>query len=239
MNWSAGKIGTIDQRSAQANGLSTPPIGCVLHLVGLPGGGNKIYDRSPYGNIGTIVGAVWKRLPSGLWCLSFDGNDDYISCGTNSVMDFTSGDFTIEAWIRTEDLSVSNVIFCRGDLQADGYSFWINSAGYLNFQTWQSTARQDTNSSTGGIVVDAWYHTAVTRVGAVAKLYKNGLDDTITAGTHQDPTSSPDAAEIGIHNSANWPFEGFIALPRVYNRALSALEIQNHFNREKHLFGAW
>jgi len=26
---------------------------------------------------------------------------------------------------------------------------------------------------------------------------------------------------------------------RIYNRTLSALEIQGHFNQEKHLFGVW
>ena len=34
-------------------------------------------------------------------------------------------------------------------------------------------------------------------------------------------------------------FDGYIALVRMYNRALNALEIQKHFNREKHLFGVW
>jgi hypothetical protein len=33
--------------------------------------------------------------------------------------------------------------------------------------------------------------------------------------------------------------DGSVALPRIYNRVLTALEVQNHFNREKHLFGVW
>jgi len=53
--------------------FSPPELGCVLYLSGLPNSGSKIHDRSPYGNHGAITGATWQRLPSGLWCLSFDG----------------------------------------------------------------------------------------------------------------------------------------------------------------------
>jgi len=37
--------------------FSPPELGCVHYLPGLPGGGSKIHDRSPCGNIGTITGA--------------------------------------------------------------------------------------------------------------------------------------------------------------------------------------
>ena len=62
-----------------------PELGSVLYLTGLPCGGSKIYDRSPYGNHGTITGATWKRLPSGLWYLDLDALDDYVDCGVVKV----------------------------------------------------------------------------------------------------------------------------------------------------------
>src|SRR3990167_5721859 len=37
------------------------------------------FDRSRYQNHGTITGAVWKQLPSGVWVLSLDGIDDTIT----------------------------------------------------------------------------------------------------------------------------------------------------------------
>ena len=98
MNCSAGKINTIYHEPPRVNGLSTPPIGCVLDLPGLPGNGSYSYDRSPYGNHGTIIGAVWKRLPSGLWCLDFDGLDDNVNCGNASAFDIT-GSFSAWIWL--------------------------------------------------------------------------------------------------------------------------------------------
>ena len=63
-----------------------PPFDCVLYLSGLPGGGSSIHDRSPWGNHGSITGAVWKKLSNGLWHPGFDGSDDYISIGVDLVI---------------------------------------------------------------------------------------------------------------------------------------------------------
>jgi len=100
MDLQANKAGIypIYQKPAQAIGLSTPAIGCGLDLPGLPGGGNKIYDRSPYGNISAITGATWKRLPSGLWYLDFDGTDDYVDCGNFTPAGDADKQLTVLYW---------------------------------------------------------------------------------------------------------------------------------------------
>ena len=43
--------------------FNPPELGCVLYLPGLPGGGSRIHDRSPYANNGTVAGATWRHLP--------------------------------------------------------------------------------------------------------------------------------------------------------------------------------
>lgn len=59
--------------------LLTCPAGAVLWLPGQDDAySTTIRDRSGNNNHGTITGATWSRLPSGLWVLSFDG-DDYIA----------------------------------------------------------------------------------------------------------------------------------------------------------------
>ncbi len=76
-----------------------PPANCVLHLTGYPPGGATITDFSGQGNHGTITGATWVRLPSGLWVLSFDG-DDYVGCG-NAVNLQITNNLGIEVWFKT------------------------------------------------------------------------------------------------------------------------------------------
>ena len=221
-----------------AIGLSTA-IGCMLDLPGLPGAGNKIYDRSPYGNIGTITGAVWKRLPGGLWVLDFDGTDDYVDCGSDSSLKFTSEDFSTEFWAKFDSFASYPRIIGNDASETTGYWLDFRNTGKLRFITNQPPAeRQETNINDGLTVIDTWYHFVASRDGATVTLYRNGVDATTSHGTHIDP-ATPGDTFIGRRFNVSYPMDGQIALVRIYNRALSALEIQNHFNREKHLFGVW
>ncbi len=74
-----------------------PDIGTVLYLPGLPGGGSKIFDRSPYGNNGTIVGATWARNAQGVWELSF-GTTDEVETPALGLTD--ADDYTICEWFE-------------------------------------------------------------------------------------------------------------------------------------------
>ena len=60
----------------------------------------------------------------------------------------------------------------------------------------------------------------------------------------QKQFSNDQLAETIKRSTASWGlsypsflFKGFIALSRGHPRALSTLEISNHYQREKHLFG--
>lgn len=220
--------------------LAPSALGTVLSLTGLPGGSNKIHDRSPYGNVGTIVGATWVKLPAGLWVLSFDGSDDYVDCGNGASLNITDA-ITIEFWFNPAETSqggfmvrreqgtdnIWQVLWTSQKIKA---ALWFSDASYIN-------PINDTTLNT-----DAWYHGAVTYDRADARVYVNGeLDMTPISETKALATgSSP--LWIGrwfASGNPDYYFQGRIGLPRVYNRALSALAIQNHFNQEKYLFGAW
>lgn len=222
--------------------FGTPELGCVLCLPGLPGGGSGIYDRSPYANSGTITGATWKRLPSGLWCLDFDGQDDSISLGTPENLDIT-GDITICAWVYPASLPSESgnnfaILSKTQTLITNGYEFWLRTSDKIDFFTNQAATYQSSGSDDSVVTKGEWQHLAVTRRGTTANLYKNAVDVTNTQGTHLAPTPAGQTACVGRMGDS-YPFHGCIALVLVYNRALSALELQNLFNRGKRLFGVW
>lgn len=218
--------------------FAPPDLGTVLLFTGLPGGSNKIHDRSSYGNIGTITGATWVRLPSGLWCLSFDGNDDSVNCGNGSSFDITDA-VTIEAWVKVLSYTDIRYIVAKG---ADKYSLYFTQTnGYLQFWINLSggSVHSDTPFTPG---TDTWAQVVATynKDGGSnnTKIYINGVvavEETNTGTINTDTNS----LYVGRRLGAAYPFHGSIALPRVYNRALNALQIQDHFNREKHLFGVW
>jgi len=238
MNWSAGKVGTINQRPARANGLSTPAIGCVLDLPALPGGGSKIYDRSPYGNIGTITGATWVRLPSGLWCLSFDGSDDHVGIPNSASLDIANA-ITLMVWVRSSVNSNCRMLWKQNYGNA-GYGLW--STADVSFDTGHAVGGRDMLASGVNTADDVWHLiTGTYDVDAGTnnkKVFIDGVQKNQKTLT-EAIGSYASSLYIGAASPSVTVLTGYIAPPRIHNRALSALEIQNSFNREKHLFGVW
>ena len=90
------------------------------------------------------------------------------------------------------------------------------------------------------ITLDRWNHLAATQDSSDVVLYVNGESigsDTFTTNINEHTGAGN--VRLGEDDAGNYDLEGGVALPRVYNRVLSALEIQSLFNREKHLFGVW
>ena len=215
--------------------FNPPQSGCVLSLTGLPGGDGKIYDRSPYGNIGTMTGATWVMLPTGLWCLSFDGSDDYVDCGNNASLQGLTK-FTAMVWIYSDDVTTDKTAIGKGDMFTNGCWHIKNQGGdiYVRMR-WSGTHQIYT-----AISISTWYQIALRYSDAddLLQLYLNGLlkDEVTVTDFVGDSIRS---LFLGRIQDAGMRWDGLVALPHVYNRALSALEIQNHFNQGKHLFGVW
>ena len=221
-----------------------PGLGRVLYLPGLPGGSSKIHDRSPYGNVGTITGATWKRLPSGLWYLYFDGTDDEVDCGNNAVFRPTSGDLAVEIWVKPDATqndyaNIVSVHYNGWALEQNGSNVNQYYFEYFNGTSWEGQSTLTT------LTADIWQHFFVQKRGTAMEHFLNGVlsasesgvsDILSYNGTHSlfigrrsNPTPTPPATYWG----------GGLALVRVYLRSFSALDVQNSFNREKHLFGVW
>jgi len=222
--------------------FSPPDLGCSLYLTGLPGGGSKIHDRSPYGNHGTITGATWVRLPSGLWCLSFDGLDDYV---TIPKITLTTA-FTFLCWWKRSGVAGGTTSSGYHQIiqRLNGYSagrnrLQVTSDGSSLYGEITVDAAQKSNSETitdidGFNQVGLWWD------GAEVKVILNGI---LSSGAAASGTlgSGSSVANIGQQGTDGQYYcaNGNIALPKINNRALSALDVQNSFNREKHLFGVW
>ena len=216
-----------------------PPPGCVLSLPGLPGGGSKLFDRSPYGNPGTVNGATWQRLQSGICPLSFDGVDDYIDCGNNNAFNAT-GDFTIEAWLKVNNpaASVAQGIAWKKAANAftaaNGWGAYVQQGQlYINYGKvgggYQDKGVPFTSTQ--------WTHIAVGKCGGSVFWIYNGVPSPIQTVTGNPEVNSVSLllGKIGGTNLLT----GMMAYPRIHRRALSPLEARRHFDAEKELFGVW
>lgn len=210
-----------------------PSLGCVLYLPGLPGVGDIIYDRSPYSCHGTIIGATWKRLPSGLWYLDFDGTDDYVSLAKNCP----TGHFTILFWANHNPTATSGwATIYEAGLECSLFcSRAITGGDNLKLRCHIGGASDYVDSNANTITKGAWAQFGVTWDGKNGQLYKNGSAiNTTASGTPNNPVST--AASL---SSTTFDFEGYMALTRVFTRVLSVPEISNYYQQEKHLFGVW
>ena len=213
-----------------------PDIGSVLSLPGLPGAGARIYDRSPYGNHGTIVGATWKRLPSGLWGLA-GGGDDYVNCGTGASLDLWTSSVTLLQWYKMtvalawQYLVSRNYKYALGKNDADLPRAYFTDSGGVSHIAQSGEA----------LLINTFYFLAAVydrdNAASGTKILVNGILKA-TDTTNGNLESTAESLYIGVSSAALGDgFKGQIFLPRVISSALTGAQLLNIFNQERHLFG--
>ena len=216
--------------------FNPPDLGCVLYLSGQPGGGRKIYDRSPYANHGTMIGATWKKLPGGVWAVHLDGSDDYIKVEDVPSLDLWAP-VTLELWFCWEGGSSWNTIAsCR-----EGYSSDSDGQYYLTINEADDKLHNyNSIESIGQITKNRWTHLAHVATANQERIYLNGrLDKSESMAGFEIENVFPltFGADWSLGGGVREFFRGDMALIRLYRQARSDLQIAMDFDREKRLFG--
>lgn len=214
----------------------------LLDLLLEEGTGTLTQDwAKPHHANPTLTGApTWQDLDNGLTYLDFVlGNPDYILIlqAASTDLDFTTGDFSVGAWIRPDALGNRDV-FSRQLTQVDGWSFWLDTNGAMVLSTNQAGAAQHSFGSNGDIVIGTWVFVGTTRSGASVRIYTNGVDTTATPATHVNPVTANRNLYVGVGNlaGAGW-YDRDMWRPRIWGRQLAASEMLLTFNMERDLFG--
>ena len=221
------------------NSVFAPPaLGTNLALTGLPGGSSKIHDRSPYGNHGTIIGATWKMLPSGLWVLSFDGGDDSIDISAIQPMPPQG---TVEIWVYMANWADGVLRNLFDTSQAGGdHRILLRKQADNTPNFYMATTTTQVNIIGSALSGSGWKHWVVRYKANGCSLYIDNTLIGIDASCVMPSFIAGQGTRLGSAFDASGAFwNGLIALPYIRNRLLSALELQNSFNREKRLFGVW
>jgi len=206
------------------------------------GSGSVLKDSSGNGNDGVIYGATWVEGKYGK-ALSFDGVDDYVE-----VIESKSSrpeTITIDSWIKLNSLpsSCSFIILKTHSNSWASYYLGIDNTGKVILSTqnqklnqwpvWKSVTQLNTNTL---------YHI----VGVFNKTNSNDMDGSIYINGDEIATTFTangynsaffigyDAGKLDIGKEGGtinkYYFNGIIDEVRIYDRALSAEEIKNHYN---------
>jgi len=177
---------------------------------------------------GSVSGATWGTGISGN-ALSFDGIDDGILVGTPAAL-VGSGDFSLAAWVKIDPGSPLATVIQQREAGASGhqgqYVLNVNANGTVNFFVYNNSVYQFDLTTVGTVNDGQWHHLAATRSGTTGRVFIDGVQASSGSGTIQALVSHPVA--IGYdHRDNNKRFDGSIDDVRVYERALSASEVDS------------
>jgi len=196
------------------------------------GSGNTWTDLSGLNNTGTLTNGPTYVASNNV--ILFDGTNDYVS-GANSASTDLTGDMSCEVWFKLNAVAGDWVRpFGKGDASNRTYGLWYNvGSNYFLYQRYGATSFNALY--TAPVAIGQWYQMFGTSTGSNHILYINGVNvaTATAAGPWFSSTEGYRVAAATFHTFHNGP----IASVRLYNRGLSATEVQQNFNALRGRYG--
>lgn len=161
-----------------------------------------------------------------------NGSSDWVDLGGQETLNFgETGRMTISVWVNP-DVQKQQGIVAKWDSGGEYLLRDPNGNGEIEWRTGDGTNSNTLTTTTGLIPNDTWTHIACTRNENVHAVYVNGsFQKQIAPGAFADTNRTP---VIGVQehprNGGNFWFDGQIDEVRIYDRALSAPEIERLYN---------
>ena len=220
--------------------------GLVLYLdagisASYSGSGTTWTDLSGQDNNGTLVNGVSYNRDNG-GSLVFDGVNDYVDCGNLTTLN----DITIQMFVRP----LSNAGSYRGFIGAIGGTGNDYDSGFAIDMSINSTTSFNkchfeggilripggTNFMTSSIPFGTWTNICFSISPNYIQFYLNGSAELGTTRLNNvTSTIGMNNFRIGRRPSTDF-LDGSIAQVSIYNRALSASEVQQNFNALRNRF---
>ena len=202
---------------------------CKLYLPLDEGLGTTTKDLSGWSNHGTLVnGPTWTTGRVGN-CLSFDGANDYVNCGNNTILCPANGQITIEFWMNPSIDLTSGTSNRYMVSYSWGWTEIFYSDGKLYWEVYDESHNKYSKTLSYTFPKNTWYHIAAVSTGynSPMYLYINGNQNNL--GNSPSSYYGLVYENLYLGKSGSYYWSGLIDEVRVYNRALSASEIQDHY----------
>ena len=205
----------------------------VLYLPLYKLDGASFMSRDAYGHLCTVTGAVWR--PDGR---TFDGDDKIAIDAASTLQSLTTG--SIEVWGKIASLEASKGLFSAGDVDdATSYIglYFSTAAGGVMYAICYNDGIELYNDLFPNAIPTAgrWHHYVLVQDGVEPVLYMDMVKYAI-GGVRPDDTGwfadvlNIDTVLVGqMVNQAWGNLTGNVGEVRIYNRALTPLEIQHNY----------
>ena len=196
---------------------------CVLYLPLYELDGAKIRSKDAYGHLATVTGALW--TPQGRTFVAAGG--DRIVVPDAASIDFTNA-LTLIAWVKLSAIDAWNGVIGKAT------TIWSQTSYTLRVLL-DNTFSADLSADgvtpvaltvAGALSKDVWYHLATTFNRPDRVLYKNGVS-VATSSWDNDVFVGTSDIYLGKYAGDSATVSGTIGEVFLYNRALTALEIQH------------
>ena len=186
------------------------------------------YDATGNNNNGMLINGVLRASSTCQvsHCLNFDGTSDYVQISDSVLL--KPSQITITFWINLSQTTIVKRVMQKGNLTGSWTitQGWSTADKKIDFGIYDGSW-QNLHSNTA-LAEATWYHVAITYDSSKnVVIYINGNADTNTTFTKTLPQVAVQLT-VGTESSAGFGtsyFNGFIDDVRIYNRALSADEI--------------
>lgn len=160
---------------------------------------------------------------------TFDGTSNRISVANNSAINI-AGDITLELVLKR--ISGQTGVPLHKETQYSIRIYDDNTITFADSSTWSyATFGAHGNAVTAGV----YHHIVVTKIGTTVTIY---VDNTVivskTFGTAITQTNN--TLYIGSYDGSSNYFKGDIPVSRIYNRGISALEVDQNYKAYRRRF---
>jgi len=196
-----------------------------------PGSGTTWTDLSGQGNNGTLVNGVGYSSDN-KGSMVFDGVDDVVNTSYGPQLN----DFTIIAWFRSTGGTLNYNRIVDKDYVA---GIWLGRESTIA-NSWGGGVLEDSFPYGRYILLadNEWHMIVSRRQGTTHTIYGDGVTNSVSGTVSSAALSTSQFAFGNWYNNINpQRLTGNIAQVSIYNRALTAQEIQQNFNALRGRFG--
>lgn len=207
---------------------------CSIDTANDSSGNNNHADSCP-NSTGPVGGASGKYHYAG----DFDGSNDYLIIPDSASTDITSS-FTISAWINPDTIASGADSILDKYALTGGYWLEMASSDEISCGFFDGSSPNSITTTTSPLTTGSWQHLTCVfdDVANTLTIYRNATQIMSTAGFTTTPANA-DQINIGrTGGGANYT-DAKIDEVRLYNRTLSAQEVQQLYTWSPGPVGYW